>query len=105
VSIGGFYAEYKDQVLNLKTSSKGVAFRESVGDRSSPKKVVVSDLKWGPITCRIVQTRSVWKVNRVYSVTATVTQRDSHTDNQPQAWCRDEGSGELKASDSSVSTH
>jgi hypothetical protein len=65
----------------------------------------VSDLKWGPITCRTLQTRSVWKVTRVYSITVTIILRDSHTDNQPEAWCRDKGSEELKSSDSSVSTH
>jgi hypothetical protein len=32
-----------DEVLNQKTINKGVAFRESVVDRSSPKKVVACE--------------------------------------------------------------
>jgi hypothetical protein len=35
----------------------------------------MSDLKWGPITCKNVQTRYVWKISNVYEVTVTVTER------------------------------
>jgi hypothetical protein len=49
----------------------------------------VSDVRRGPITCRTVHTRSVWKVTNAHVVTVTFTQRDSHKDKQPEAWCRD----------------
>jgi hypothetical protein len=34
-------------------------------------------------------TRSLRKITNVHDIPVTVTQKDSHRDNQPEAWCRD----------------
>jgi hypothetical protein len=44
-----------------------------------------------------------WKV--AYGHVVAVTERVNHIDNQHEVLCRDEGSEELKPSDSSLSSH
>jgi hypothetical protein len=53
-----------------------------------------------------VQTYSVWKVTNAHLVKVTVTQKDIHSDNEPEAWCHDNRGRELlKLSDRSASKH